>query len=502
MQKLKNISQKNFTITLILSIILSFILLSFLGGKSFLDYIFHLEDLMFNNFYYLFFLVINIIIIGLIYLSFSKYGKVKIGGKDAQKQHSNFSWYAMLFSAGMGIGIMFYSVAEPISHFNDNPLFSSSSKVSSALATTYFSWGIHAWAIYVLIGLAFAYFSFNKKLPLSFRSLFYPIFKDKIYGTIGDILDAIAAIITLFALASSLALGAMQINSGLNYLINIDVSTLIQVLIILIVIFFATISVVSGLDKGIKILSNLNLLLVISLGILLFIIGPSFYIIKTFFFSSFVYVKELIPSSFLVNTVDLEWSKQWSIFYMAWWISWSIFVGIFIAKISKGRTIKEFILSILIIPSILIALWFCILGTDSIFVDSASNLSNIVNKDVSISLFAMIELLVNSSIVKIILEILSLIIIVLFFVTSSDSGSLVVGYLANRGKEIGVYQKIFWSSMQCFIAITIIIVGGIKGIDLIQALLIIISLPLTFLLLYVLIILLKDLKEYYKKNYK
>ncbi len=187
---------------------------------------------------------------------------------------------------------------------------------------------------------------------------------------------------------------------------------------------------------------------------------------------------------------------------MAWWISWSIFVGIFIAKISKGRTVKEFILSILIIPTILIVIWFSILGTNSIFVDSANNLSQIVDKDVSLSLFAMINLLVNSNFLKVSLELLALIIIILFFVTSSDSGSLVVGFLANKGENLNVYKKIFWSSMQCLIAIIIIVVGGVRGIDLIQALLIIISLPLTILLLYILYVLFKEIKKYYDTEYK
>ncbi len=501
-EKNNDTKSNNFTVIIILSLILLFILLALIGGSSFTDNIINFEDMLFDKFYFLFFLVLNIVIIGLIILAFSKYGKVKIGGKNSTIEHSNFSWYAMLFSAGMGIGIMFYAVAEPLAHSKVNPLFNSNSIISSSLATTYFSWGIHAWAIYVLVGLAFAFFAYNKKLPLSFRSLFYPILKDKIFGKIGDVIDAIGAIVTLFALASSLALGAMQINSGLNFLIDLKISTQIQVMIIIVVIIAATISVVSGLDKGIKILSKLNIYLAFILALFLFILGPSFLIIKNFIFSSFIYIKDLIPASIAVNHVDLSWSKDWTIFYMAWWISWSIFVGIFIAKISKGRTVKEFILSILIIPTILIILWFSILGTDSIFVDSANALSQIVDKDVSLSLFGMISLLINSHLIKVLLELLALIIIILFFVTSSDSGSLVVGFLANRGENLTTYKKIFWSVMQCLIAITIIIIGGVRGIDLIQALLIIISLPLTIFLLYILITLIKELKEYYNSEYK
>ncbi len=495
-------SKSNFTVMIILSFLLFFIVYVLIGSNTFTNNVIELEDKLFDKFYFLFFFVLNIVIICLLFLAFSKYGKVKIGGQKAKIEHSNFSWYAMLFSAGMGIGIMFYAVAEPLAHSKINPLFKSSSLISSSLATTYFSWGFHAWAIYVLIGLAFAFFAYNKDLPLSLRSLFYPILKDKIYGKIGDLIDAIAAVVTLFALASSLALGSMQINSGLNFLIGLSISTKIQVIIIIIVIIAATISVVSGLDKGIKILSKLNIYLAVFLAISLFFLGPTLLILKNFFFSSFIYLKDIIPASLAINHVDLSWSKDWTIFYMAWWISWSIFVGIFIAKISKGRTVKEFILSILIIPTILIVLWFSILGTNAIFVDSNNSLSIIVDKDVSLSLFAMINLLLNSSFLKVILEILALIIIVLFFITSSDSGSLVVGFLANKGEKLDVYKKIFWSVVQCLIAITIIVIGGGKGVDLIQAILIIISLPLTLLLLYVLIILIKEIKKYYKNNYK
>ncbi len=308
LKKLNKNENSNFTLIIILSLILFFIIYAILGGSTFTNNIIHLEDVLFNKFYFLFFFVLNIVIIGLLILAFSKYGKVKIGGKETKIEHSNFSWYSMLFSAGMGIGIMFYAVAEPLAHSKVNPLFKSSSIMSSSLATTYFSWGIHAWAIYVLIGLAFAFFAYNKNLPLSFRSLFYPLFKDKIHGKIGDFIDAIGAVITLFALASSLALGSMQINSGLNFLFGINISTKIQVVIIIIVIIAATISVVSGLDKGIKSLSKLNIYLAFTLAICLFILGPSLLILKNFLFSSFIYLKDIIPASKAIYHVDLEWS--------------------------------------------------------------------------------------------------------------------------------------------------------------------------------------------------
>ncbi|MFV0288537.1 MAG: BCCT family transporter [Mycoplasmatales bacterium] len=498
--KRKKVKKSKFTASFIVIIICLFISYAIISGKGFINNITFLENLLFAKFYYLFFTILNITLIVLLILAFSKYGKYKIGGTQAKPEYSNIAWYAMLFSAGMGIGIMFYAVSEPLAHNLENPLFNSSSPMVSALATTYFSWGIHAWIIYVLIGLAFAFFAHNKGLPLSLRSLFYPVLKDKIYGKIGDIIDGCGAIITLFALASSLALGSMQINSGLNYLIGVNNSITLQILIIIVVIIIATISIVSGLDKGVRILSELNLNLATILGIILLICGPTILIIKNLLTSSALYFSQLPLAAIQINSVDLTWSKTWTIFYMAWWISWSIFVGIFIAKISKGRTIREFILSILFIPTILVIIWFGILGTDAIYTDQAGALSAVVSQDISLSLFGMIDLLIKVPLIKVITQVLSLLIIILFFVTSSDSGSLVVGSLAGGGNKISNFQKIFWSLMQCILAITIIIAGGIQGVDLIQSILIIISLPLTIFLLYVLISLILSIIRFKAKD--
>lgn len=488
-----------FTTIFSLSLIFIFILLIFIFGKNFNDIITNLELMLFNKFHFLFFLSINIVTICLIFLALSKYGKIKIGGEDAKIEYSTFSWYSMLFSAGMGIGIMFYSVAQPLSHYDYSPLFISSNKTISSLATTYFSWGIHAWVVYALIGLSFGYFAYNKKLPLALRSIFYPVLKNKIYGRVGDIIDSLGAIITLFALSSSLSLGSIQINSGLNYLLNIKVSELLQILIIIIIILIATISVISGLDKGVRILSNINMKLAIFLGVALLILGPTILIFKNFFLSSALYITSLIPASIKVNYVDISWSNHWPIFYMSWWISWSIFVGMFIAKISKGRTIKQYIISIIVIPTFISMIWFCIMGSNAIFVDNSGVLTNLVNKDVSLSLFAMIDLLVNNVYIKIGLQILSFIIIIFFFITSSDSGSLIINSLINKDDNNN-FSKVFWSLIQGLLAIVIIMAGGIGAIELIQNLLIIISLPLTVLLIYILIVTIYSIRKDHKKD--
>ncbi len=488
----------NITTTLtIIGVIGLFIIYAVMQGKSFVSSTVELEMNMLEYFSFAFFGVINITLVALVIIAFSKLGKKRIGGPDQEPEFSNFAWYAMLFSAGMGIGIMFYSVVEPLDHLYINPLVGSITE-TNALSTTYLSWGIHAWVIYALVGLGFAHFAYNRKLPMSFRSLFYPILKEKIFGTIGHVIDAFGAIITLFALSSSLSLGAMQVNAGLNYLFNINFSSMIQVIIIIVVIVLATISVVSGMDKGVRILSEMNIKFAAILAAIILILGPTLLIIKNIITSTAVYAVRFIPDSFAINGVDIAWSSTWGIFYMAWWISWCVFVGIFIAKISKGRTIKEFIVSIIIIPTLFSIVWFGIIGTSAMSVDGAGELTKAISEtNVSVSLFAMINLLVDNNILVVILQAFSMFIIMSFFVTSSDSGSLVVNTLSTGGRESNKkLQKVIWSILQAVLAIVIIIIGGVSGIELIQAILIILAVPLVAFMLYLVIILVRDLKKY------
>lgn len=474
-----------------------FIVYASMKGEHFVSSTINLELKMLEYFSFIFFGTINVTLIILLFIAFSKVGKKRIGGADQKPEFSNFAWYSMLFSAGMGIGIMFYSVVEPLDHMQTNPLVSKITQVNS-LSTTYLSWGIHAWVIYALVGLGFAHFAYNRKLPMSFRSLFYPLLKEKIFGTVGDLIDAFGAVITLFALSSSLSLGAMQVNSGLNYLFNINFSSLVQVLIIVIVILMATMSAVSGMDKGVRILSELNIKFAALLGGILLFLGPTILILKNIIGSTVVYALRFIPDSFAINNVDVSWSSTYGIFYMAWWISWCVFVGIFIAKISKGRTIKEFILSIIIIPTLFSIVWFGIIGTSAMSVDQTGELSQIIaDSNVSVSLFAMIGLLIKNKYIVMLLQVFSMFIVMSFFVTSSDSGSLVVNTLSTGGRESNKkLQKIIWSFLQAAIAIVIIIIGGVSGIDLIQAILIILAIPLVVFMLYLAIILVRDLKNY------
>ncbi len=488
----------NITTTLtIIGVIGLFIVYAIIKGSGFVTSTINMELNMLEYFSFAFFGTINITLIVLVFIAFSRLGKKRIGGAEQEPEFSNFAWYAMLFSAGMGIGIMFYSVVEPLDHMTTNPLVDSIT-ATNALSTTYLSWGIHAWVIYALVGLGFAHFAYNRKLPMSFRSLFYPVLKDKIFGTIGNVIDAFGAIITLFALSSSLSLGSMQVNAGLNYLFDINFSSLIQVAIIVFVIILATISVVSGMDKGVRILSEMNIKFAAILGGLILLLGPTLMIIKEILASSALYAVSFIPDSFAINNVDIAWSSTWGIFYMAWWISWCVFVGIFIAKISKGRTIKEFIVSIIIVPTVFSIIWFGIIGTTAISVDTTGTLTQIIaDTNVSVSLFAMIDLLLDNNVLVVLLQAFSMFIIMSFFVTSSDSGSLVVNTLSTGGRESNKkLQKVIWSLLQAALAIVIIIIGGVSGIELIQAILIILAVPLVVFMLYLAVILVRDLRKY------
>ncbi len=491
----RNFKSGGFNINLIVGGLTALILLGFfiyaITFKSVaFDQITALKDYVLMYFKPLFIWTVVLIFFILIFLAFSRVGKVKLGGEDASPSFSNFSWYSMLFSAGMGIGIMFYGVAEPLMYLNSTPLFESDYQTASALATSFLHWGVQAWAIYAIIALALAFYSFNLNLPLAPRSLFYPLLKEKIYGPLGDLIDAAAVVTTLFALSSSLGLGAMQVNSGFNYLFGFPISTGVQIIIIIVITTLATISLVSGVKNGIRMLSELNVngALVLFLGFLL--LGPMGAILKNLFGSVFLYVQMAIPESMLLATYNAEWINSWTIFYWAWWISWSIFVGMFIARVSYGRTVKEFILSVIFVPATLTILWFGVLGSVGIVANEMSNgqLLTMVNQDVSIALYAAIDIIFDSKIIIFLFQIVAVVLVISFFVTSSDSGSLVVEGLTSGGaKKTPRIQKIFWSSIEGVLAIVLIVLGGAQALNLIQMVLIIVSVPLSIMIIFVIV---------------
>lgn len=304
-----------------------------------------------------------------VFLACGKFSKIRLGGQNAKPEFSTFSWVAMLLSAGMGIGLMFWSVAEPIYHFQDPPALIgaieplSQEAAQQALGITFFHWGLHAWGIYALVGLSLAFFTYNRGLPLTIRSVFYPILGDRIYGWPGNAIDILAVASTLFGLATSLGFGVQQVNAGLNFLFGLPISTPVQVGLIFIITGFATASVVSGLDAGVRRLSELNMVLAAVFMSFVLLVGPTLFILGSFVETLGYYAASLPTLSFWTETFEgTAWQNSWTVFYWGWWISWSPFVGIFIARISKGRTVREFILGVLLVPSLITFFWMSVFG--------------------------------------------------------------------------------------------------------------------------------------------
>ncbi|MCT4593131.1 MAG: BCCT family transporter [Anaeromicrobium sp.] len=451
---------------------------------------------------------INFALIFTLYLSFSKFGKIKLGGPKAKAEFSNFSWYSMLFSAGIGIGIFFFGVAEPIYHMQSIPMgLAGDNPVIDGFKIMYLHWGFNAWAVYGIVAIALGYFTYNKGLPLSLRSLFYPILKEKIFGIWGDIIDTLAVLSVLFGLATSLGLGAQQINSGLNYIFGIPMSYQVQIILIICITFIATLSVVSGISKGIRFLSEANFYIT---GVFLFgilILGPTYFIFSTYFNSVGAYILDFVKISIFlgVTEADIAWQGAWTIFYWAWWIAWTPFVGIFIARISKGRTIKEIGIGTIFCSSLAIFFAMTILGATSVFVNDINDgvMVNAVNSNVATALFAMIANLISSKVFQGIISFVGMVATILFFITSSDSGSLVVDNLTSGGKlDSPKVQRIFWAVMEGLIAGSVLVLGGTKALSTLQGVVIITGLPFGILVLimcYSLFISLKDdIKQYEK----
>ncbi len=480
-------------------LIILFIFLTLLNPTSSKETLSVLKSWTLSNFDWFFTLSTNIILVFMFYLLFSKFGKIKLGGDDAKTDFSTISWLSMLFSAGMGIGLIYYGVSEPISHYTGwwytplNVEANTPAAYDMAFAAVMYEWGFHVWALYGLVGLSLGFFAFNKKLPLSIRSIFYPILKDDIYGYKGDIIDILAIITTLFGLATTLGLGAQQISSGLNFLFHIKSSVGLQILIIAIVTIAATISVVRGLDNGIKILSNITISVAILL--LLFVIFTSSY---DSFLASYLniftsYISNIVPLSNFINRADTDWYHGWSIFYWAWWIAWSPFVGMFIARISKGRTIREFIGAILFIPTFAILIWMGTFGTLGIE-QVQNNIGQLAGgiTDISLTTFQLLENLPFSFFTSLV----ALFLIIVFFVTSSDSGSLVVDTIASGGElNPPKRQRIFWALLEGMVAICLLYVGGKEALSALQAGSLVTALPFTFVLIFMMFNLYKGLSE-------
>jgi BCCT family betaine/carnitine transporter len=440
-----------------------------------------------QTFDWLFVSTVNIVFLFAMFVMISPLGRLRIGGREARPDFSTGSWLAMLFSAGIGIGLMFYGAAEPLAYYTGwfgTPLGVEPGTPAAhdlALSATMFHWGLNAWAIYAIMGLALAYFTFSKGLPLTVRSAFYPILGDRIWGWPGHIIDLLAVIATLFGLATSLGLGAQQISSGLHYLFDMEAGIGLQVGIIAFITGIAIVSVVRGLDGGVKVLSNINMAMAALFLLFVFTVGPTLVILTGFWDNTVNYVRDFLPLSTWIGREDTEWFHGWTIFYWAWWISWSPFVGMFIARISKGRTVREFLFSVIFIPLIITVVWFTTFGEIALL-QAETGVGELANgiDQVSLVLFEMLENLPFDQIASM----MAVILVLIFFVTSSDSGSLVVDSITAGGKlQAPIPQRIFWASMEGLIAIVLLYGGGAQALQALQAGTIAVGLPFTIVLL-------------------
>ncbi len=426
-----------------------------------------LQGFISNNFGWFLVLAVNCYLFFMIFLAFSRFGSIRLGGKDAIPDFSRLSWFAMLFSAGMGIGILFWSVAEPIYHFIEPPYGGESAAETAGLAMkiTFLHWGLHPWGIYALVGMSLAFFAFNRKMPLAVRSIFHPLLGDKVFGFWGNCIDVLAVLATLFGLATSLGFGVRQVNAGFNHLFGLPDTIGMQVFLVAAITLGATLSVVSGLDRGVKRLSELNINIGGLLLVFLLVLGPSVMILDAFVQNIGMYLEDFFRTSFWTESyLDSHWQNSWTVFYWAWWISWSPFVGMFIARISKGRTVREFVLSVLIIPSLITFLWITAFGGSALSLEmqTAGSISGAVQENVAVAIYALLEQFPFS----LVSNTLAVVLVISFFVTSSDSGSLVVDAFTSGGKlNSPVVQRVFWAGMEGAVAAVLLVGGGLAALQ-------------------------------------
>ncbi|MCC4831966.1 BCCT family transporter [Shewanella sp. 1_MG-2023] len=440
----------------------------------------------------------NIFVLFCLAMIISPYGKIRLGGAEAKTDYSRLSWVAMLFAAGMGIGLMFWAVAEPVAYFTgwyETPLNVAANTAEAkelALGATMFHWGLHPWAIYGVVSLSLAFFAYNKGLPLSMRSVFYPILGDRTWGWPGHVVDILAVIATLFGLATSLGLGAQQAASGFHHVFGMENGLTLQIAIIFAVTLIAVVSVMRGIDGGVKVISNVNMLL--ALILVVFVALVSFAVaMGTIPTTVMGYIKNIIPLSNPIGREDEAWMHGWTVFYWAWWISWSPFVGMFIARISRGRTIREFMTAVLIAPTVVTILWMSVFGGVGIdqVVNNIGTLGEKGLTDVPLAMFQMFDQLPLGNI----LSMLAVILVLIFFVTSSDSGSLVIDSITSGGKvDAPAPQRVFWALVEGAIAAALVWVGGTEAIEALQAGAISTALPFTIILLVMCISLIMGLR--------
>ena len=469
------------------TLILAFVIGALAAPEESSAWMSSLRDRILENADWFFIFVTNVAVLFAAALAFTPFGSIRIGGDDARPEFSTKSWIAMLFSAGVGIGMVFYGTAEPLAYYTDwfgTPLDVQAMTPEAerlAFSATIFHWGLTPWAIYAVIGLSLAFFTFNKGLPLTIRSIFYPIFGERIWGWPGHIIDLVAVVATLFGLATSLGLGAMQAASGLDFLFGVGDGIRTQVILIIAITAVAVLSVIRGLEGGVKVLSNVNILIAIAVLIFVIIAGPTAEIVASYLPNGGAYLADSFRFSNWIGRADEEWFHGWTIFYWAWWISWSPFVGMFIARVSRGRTVREFLFAVLVIPTLAAVIWFSSFGKAAVAQVKAGvgSLPDGI-EDISLVLFQTLENLPFSGISSFV----AILLLFVFFVTSSDSGSLVIDIITAGGKlNAPVPQRIFWAVMEGLVAIVLLIGGGSVALTALQSGAISVGLPFSFVLL-------------------
>jgi len=455
-----------------------------------------LRDFLTSNLDWFFLLSGNVFVIVCIGLIFSPLGRIRLGGPEARPDYGNLAWFSMLFAAGMGIGLMFYGVSEPLGHFTaalGGPVVEDGVRTDwaplggavgdpeaarrLAMAATIFHWGLHPWAIYAIVALSLALFSFNKGLPLTLRSIFYPIFGERVWGWPGHVIDILAVFATIFGLSTSLGIGAQQASAGLEFLFGIPSTETTMILLVLAITCIAIASVIAGMDKGVKLLSEVNLGLAALLLLFVIAVGPTLQIMQGFFLNLKAYATYLPALANPFGREDTNFSQGWTAFYWAWWISWSPFVGMFIARVSRGRSVRELLTAVLLIPSLVSVLWMTALGGTAISQFVNDGLTNVQDAALELQLFEMLAHLPITGITSFI----GIVLVVVFFVTSSDSGSLVIDTISAGGKvNAPVPQRVFWATFEGLVAVALLLGGGLVAL---QAMAVSTGLPFAIVLL-------------------
>ena len=491
--------------------IVAFVIITLMFQQGATEFFGWLRPFLTSTFDWFFLSAANVFVLFCFMLMVTPMGKIRLGGQDATPDYSYMGWFAMLFAAGMGIGLMFFGVSEPMSHFASSmggtaveggvrtdwaPLGAAAGDAVAArnlgMAATIFHWALHPWAIYAIVALALAFFTFNRGLPLTLRSAFYPILGDRVWGWWGHIIDITAVFATLFGLATSLGFGTEQALAGLNYLFGWGTGNVAKVVLIALITSLALISVVRGLDGGVKVLSEINIGLAAVLLLFIIAVGPTATIFETIIGGGAAYVTNLIPLSMPFGREDANFSQGWTAFYWAWWISWSPFVGMFIARVSRGRTVREFVFCVMIIPTAVCVLWMGAFGGTAISQVVADAAAPVKDAALELKLFEMLKPLPFAGITSF----LGIVLVLVFFITSSDSGSLVIDTITAGGKtDAPVSQRVFWCIFEGVVAATLLLVGGAGALTALQAMAVSTGFPFTIVLLVMCVSLYMGLRQ-------